>query len=649
MELLYDIITCMPIRYRDYERKEDTVLIEEKNGIWEWVKSRKWFLILMLPFWGMDLAVRAYGRGIGFYPIYYPGPNIFTLLYCILLIGIISQLKKKVAKVVYLVAFLISYIYCVTQFIYYSLTNFYFSFSLLQMAGEGSGYIWDTIIHTPVLVYVILAFILVVSVGIYHIGFCKSDSFFPEKNKIKGVLGVIVLFLALHLLAPFSLGLANKELKWNSFRNARNIYNTYSDANKCMRTSGLYEYLVRNFYVTYLKPKAKMTEEESDFLKLSYREEEKESNDYTGMFEGKNLIFLQLEGMDSWMLSEETTPCLYKLQDSSYVFSDHYSMYTGGGSTFNSEFAVNTGFTTPITYNENVYTLNRNEFPHSMAKMFKERGYQVNAFHMNTAEFYSRGINYKNWGYDAYYGLADLEDVDTSSEYYELDRAMLENETFYKAMFPKNQPFVDYIISYTPHTPFTAKKGVGKLLAEENKYSDDMDEEAVAKMEAKETDRMVEMLMDSLKKEGLYENTVLVVFADHYLYTLNDKSILDKYKYTKDNRINNTPFFIWSSDTVFEEFIKTNMQLHILPTVLNLFGFDYNPNWYVGRDIFEQESYGISFFTDQSWYDGSVYVTGNKVKDGEEIGEDELKKKNQFVLDMIRKNDLTLKYNYLKD
>ena len=82
------------------------------------------------------------------------------------------------------------------------------------------------------------------------------------------------------------------------------------------------------------------------------------------------------------------------------------------------------------------------------------------------------------------------------------------------------------------------------------------------------------MLIQALKDNNLYDNTVIVAYADHYLYTINDKSVLDKYKTTSNNLINNTPFFIWSSDIKPQNINKTTMQMNILPTVLNLFGID---------------------------------------------------------------------------
>ena len=119
--------------------------------------------------------------------------------------------------------------------------------------------------------------------------------------------------------------------------------------------------------------------------------------------------------------------------NNSINFTNHYSYYNGGGSTFNSEFAVNTGFITPLSYTQNAYTFNKNSFPYSLAKLLKNENYSVNAFHMNDGEYYSRATNYKNWGYDNYYGLKELGTYKDDS--YTLDRELILNETFKEKMF----------------------------------------------------------------------------------------------------------------------------------------------------------------------------------------------------------------------
>lgn len=559
--------------------------------------------------------------------------------------GIITSLKGKGSKIAYWIFFIISFVLFLTNCIYYSMTSLVFGFNLLELRDEGSSYILDTILNTNPLIYVFAIALIVIGI--------ITGKKLPvnDKYKPKRFLKVFVFFLVLHTLTPFLLGHANNNLKWNNFKNARNIYNNFSDCNKSLKISGLYEYSVRNFYFTFLKPEEEISDEDQKFLDSIYKAEDtKEENAYTGKFKGKNLIFLQLEGMDTWMLTNKTTPNLYNLRKHSIDFSNHYSIYTGGGSTFNSEFAVNTGFTTPISYIENVYSFSKNTFPYTMARLFKEQNYSVNAFHMNKGEFYSRDINYKSWGYDNYYGLQDIQKY--NDERYVLDRELILNKTFYNKIFKQQGNFVNYIITYSPHTPFTTEKEVGKILAEE-KYGKGnvpkLSEEDCAKMAASETDNMVGLLIQALKDNGLYDNTVIVAYADHYLYTLDDKSILDKYKETSNNLINHTPFFIWSSDLgQLTSISKVNMQMDILPTVLNLFGIDYNSNNYIGHDILSNDFKGYAFFSDYSWYDGKVYVENQQITNGKKMSKDKLDTMNNLISNVIKKNDLTLKYDYFK-
>ncbi len=559
--------------------------------------------------------------------------------------GIITSLKGKGSKIAYWIFFIISFVLFLTNCIYYSMTSLVFGFNLLELRDEGSSYILDTILNTNPLIYVFAIALIVIGI--------ITGKKLPvnDKYKPKRFLKVFVFFLVLHTLTPFLLGHANNNLKWNNFKNARNIYNNFSDCNKSLKISGLYEYSVRNFYFTFLKPEEEISDEDQKFLDSIYKAEDtKEENAYTGKFKGKNLIFLQLEGMDTWMLTKKTTPNLYNLRKHSIDFSNHYSIYTGGGSTFNSEFAVNTGFTTPISYIENVYSFSKNTFPYTMARLFKEQNYSVNAFHMNKGEFYSRDINYKSWGYDNYYGLQDIQKY--NDERYVLDRELILNKTFYNKIFKQQGNFVNYIITYSPHTPFTTEKEVGKILAEE-KYGKGnvpkLSEEDCAKMAASETDNMVGLLIQALKDNGLYDNTVIVAYADHYLYTLDDKSILDKYKETSNNLINHTPFFIWSSDLgQLTSISKVNMQMDILPTVLNLFGIDYNSNNYIGHDILSNDFKGYAFFSDYSWYDGKVYVENQQITNGKKMSTNKLDSMNNLISNVIKKNDLTLKYDYFK-
>lgn len=610
---------------------------------------------MALPFLVMDITIRLLGNKINFYPVYKIIPNLFTLLWTTFFITVSLSVRKKLSKLVYSIFFFVSFSFFLTNGIYYSMTSSYFDFSLLGMASEGSSYIIDAIKTGNKIIYLMAIVVILL--------YILARKYFKEKTRVtanyKRILQILVIFAIIHTLIPLLYGKSNSTLTWNTWSNPRDIYNNFNDNNKSMRISGLYEYTTRNFYITYLKAKKANNVKELEFLNEVYSiEESPYQTNYTGMFEGKNVIYLQLEGIDEWLLDEETMPTLYNMQNNAINFINHYSYYNGGGSTFNSEFAVNTGFLTPVSYNQNAYTFSRNNFDYSMARLFKKKGYSVNAFHMNTKEYYSRGANYDNWGYDNYYGLKD-QDTYTDNSYI-LDRELILNEKFAELLFPTDTPFVDYIISYSNHMPFTNTKGVCQLLLEKQKeeiLASDPNavieektytEEECSRLQARETDNMINLLITKLRENNLLENTVIVAFADHYLYTLTDQNILAQYKETDNNLINHTPFLIWKDGMKKQTIKEVTSQLNILPTTINLFGLEYHPNYYIGSDALNPDYKGYVFFPDYSWYDGNVYVEGGVVTNGKEIDPTALEEKNHYINYVIKKNDLTLKYNYFK-
>ncbi len=615
----------------------------KKEKIIKFIKKYYYVLILAIPFILIDLFTR---YKVEFYGLFKPVPTLFTILWIFLVLALSLFTKKRLGKIIYSIFFIISLAIYLVNNIYFSMTGVFFDFSMVLLASEGSSYLLDSIKNCNSLVYLLLIPII--------FSFFVSLKVFPkhEKGHYKALVISIFAFIILHSITPVFLGKANEELTWSTWRNPRNIYISFNDNNKSLKVSGLYEYTARGFYMTFLKSKQTVNEQDIAFLKEEYsKENDKKKNRYTGKQKGNNLIIVQLEGVDSWLINKNDTPTLYNMMRNSINFTNHYSYYNGGGSTFNSEFAVNTGFITPLSYTQNAYTFNKNSFPYSLAHLFKNEGYSVNAFHMNTKEFYSRGTNYKNWGYDNYYGLVDLGTYKDNSYY--LDRELILNEDFNEKMF-SDKPFVDYIITYTNHMPFSSEKGNCKMLldldSEENEnVSYDLNEEDCARRQAKETDYMMELLLNELKTRNLYNNTTIVVLTDHYLYTLSDKTILDKYKNTSNNLINYTPFFIWNNGKDKKTVKTVTSQLNVLPTILNLFGIDYNPVNYIGSDALDNNYQKIVFFSDYSWYDGNVYVDGGIVTNKRYISEEALDDKNYYVNYLIKKNDLTLKYNYFKE
>lgn len=641
---------CLVKKMKYLEKIKDLL----KKIYTDYIKKYGYIFLIFLPLLLMDIIIRSFGNGTNLYKVWNIIPNLFTITWACLFIGISLSLKSKIGKSVYLGVNILFLIMFLTNGIYYSMTHNFFDFILLESTSEGAPYMMDCIKNCNIWIYIWFVIIIFT----IYIGFKKI----PKKDNFnyKNVIIVVLVFLLIHLLLPNLYGSANSSLEWNTWQNPRNIYKNFNDANKSMSITGLYEYTIRNFYITFLQTEEEETSEDYEFLMEAFSVNNNEVNKYTGIFKNKNLIFVQLEGIDDWLLTEKDMPTLYGMLNNSFVFQNHYSYYNGGGSTFNSEFAVNTGFITPLSYTQNAYSFNKNSFPYSMANMFKNQDYVVNAFHMNSGEYYSRQTNYTNWGYDKYYGLLDINDYKDKS--YTLDRELINDVTFQEKMFSKDSKFVDYIITYSNHLPFTNTKGVCKLLYDMEMDLDDtvdmgeessstfvqLTEEECIRKQAHETDYMMELLLKKLTELNLIDDTVIVVFTDHYLYTVEDKTILDKYKNTSNNLINKTPFFIWQNNMKRTNIKEVTSQLNILPTTLNLFGINYNPNYYIGSDALSSNYKGIVFFSDYSWYDGNIYVDNGVIANNKSSSQEYLDEKNYYIHYLTKKNDLALKYNVFK-
>ena len=602
----------------------------------KFIKSNKYYILMFISLYILDLSLRIYyNQTINYYHWYYLVPNLFSINWLILILCLTKNLPNKIGKTIYLIFYIFELIMFLVHAVYFSYFNTFFDYSVLSVAGEGADY-FDSVIPNIkywVIIAIIISIILTIK-GLKNIKHVK-------KVKVMNIFIIITAFIAIEITLPVFLGKKNKEVEWDDWRNARTIYTSFNDNNKSMMVSGMFEYNTRNFLINYLVDKSALTKEEQDVLEDNFKDMKlASSNKYTGIFKGKNLILVQLESIDEFLLNKNIMPELYRISRNSINFTNHYSFTSGGGSTFNSEFMVNTGYSSAYNYNQSAYVFSKNAYPYSLPNLFKKEGYTVNAFHMNSAEYYSRGVNYKSFGYDSYNGLKDLNVYD-NYEYWK-DTELINNETFNAKLFNTEKPFVDYIITYSAHMPYKTTKGTCPLLTD----AQGLTEEECLRIQAKETDDFIKLLIQNLKDKELIDNTVVVLFSDHYIYTLENKSLLDKYKETSNNLINHTPFMIYDNGHTKATIKVVNSQLDILPTILNLFGIEYYPNNYIGRDILDNKFDPLVFFSDGSWYNGSTYVTNGEDITGKNISTQKLEKYNLIVKRKMLLNDAIIKSDY---
>jgi len=334
-------------------------------------------------------------------------------------------------------------------------------------------------------------------------------------------------------------------------------------------------------------------------------------NEYTGMFQDKNLIFILAEGFNEIAVDENLTPTLYKLTHGGFQFNNFYSpvyLSTTGG-----EFQAMTGLI-PTQEILTKWKKTRNETLFSLGHVFNNLGYNVNAYHNWTYSYYSRQVTMPALGFNNYlacwnglenhmncrkWPTSDIELMNTTSQMY------ISNE----------ENFMTYYITLSGHANYNFG---GNYIAAKNKelvknlnYSEPIKAYLATQIEL---DKALELLINKLEEAGTLNDTVIALVGDHYPYTIDVNTINEIATYKKDSivEVNHSNFIIWNNEMEPVEIDKVGSQIDVLPTLLNLFGIEYDSRLIVGKDILS-DSEGIAIFSNRSWVsDKGTYFANKK-------------------------------------
>ena len=313
-------------------------------------------------------------------------------------------------------------------------------------------------------------------------------------------------------------------------------------------------------------------------------------NDYTGIFEGKNLIFLTLEGFSYKAVSEELTPTLYKMMTEGFVFNNFYDTIWGG-STATGEYANITGNIYPSA---SCLPEAAGKFNYSaMGNLFKREGYSTYAFHNGYYYYYSRDESHPAFGYDVYKGVGNGLQL-RNQLWPNSDEELAEASVQY--FINSDKPFHVYYMTISGHTYYSWS---GNVMARTHQnevqglnYSEGVKAYVATQIEV---ELCVKYLCNELEKAGKLEDTVFAMCADHYPYGLSDDELAELYGLPlSDVRGNlelyHNGFILWCASMEEPVIVDTPCSSYdILPTLANLFGCDYDSRFITGTDILAPE------------------------------------------------------------
>ena len=207
---------------------------------------------------------------------------------------------------------------------------------------------------------------------------------------------------------------------------------------------------------------------------------------------------------------------------------------------------------------------------------------------------------------------------------------------------------MSFVITYSPHLPYSTDDELTQYALE--KYPEyqksNLTEEDILRAKARLTDDMFKILIEKLEKDGFLEDTVIIGFADHYAFGMQDKELLEEVSIDAGNPIlENTPAFIYNVGIDPLQVNKTMQTTDLGPTIENLFGVEVAKN-VMGHDIFDEEYSGYAIMPNFTWISNGTYVKDGSVIEMGDMSEEEISEMSKYIEKVYYINDNVLDSNY---
>ena len=357
----------------------------------------------------------------------------------------------------------------------------------------------------------------------------------------------------------------------------------------------------------------------ADMFRYIASEEPSKQNEFTGLFEGKNLILITAEAFSAEVIDEERTPTLYRMATKGIKFDDYYQP-AWGGSTSTGEFSVITGIL-PVNKVASVrQTIGHNMYM-TIGSQLKRLGYETAAYHNGSYTYYGRNETHENFGYAKFIGMGNGMEKGVTDCWPESDDEM------FRYIMPEfiegGKPFSLYFMTVSGHCAYSVG-GNSMSLKNYSTFSDMDASEPIKCYHAAnyELEKAMTYLIGALEDAGIADDTVIVISADHYPYGLEDSAawgtdkdyLAELYGYTANSNMkrDHNALIMWCGCLEDREepveITDPVYSLDIVPTLSNLFGVEYDSRLLTGRDVFSTTEpiviwHDYSWKTDKGYYD----------------------------------------------
>lgn len=321
---------------------------------------------------------------------------------------------------------------------------------------------------------------------------------------------------------------------------------------------------------------------------------------YHGIGRGKNLIVIQLEAVQDFVINaeyngQELTPNLNRLIAEDTLYFNQFYSNTGKGNTADAEFSsLNSLY--PLIDGES-YRLYEDNTYHGLPWLMREQGYYSFAIHGFEGEFWNREYAYPYQGFEDFYSMEDLKQDEIIGMGIS-DKSMFRQ--LVEVLKEQQGPFFTFAITLTNHHPFVLEEQYRTLaLAEEDvdtKFGDYL-------QTIRYTDEAIGQLITDLKIAGLYDNTVIALYGDHHGLNCGMDDVIDQVSafigrtYDYDEMLNVPMMIHVPGSKVKENISTTGGQIDFMPTIANVMGLTLDEAFVLGQDLSNASEGFVAFTT----------------------------------------------------
>lgn len=366
-------------------------------------------------------------------------------------------------------------------------------------------------------------------------------------------------------------------------------------------------------------------------------------NKYTGMFKGKNLIYITAESFDSIAIDKNLTPTLYKLVNNGFIFKNYYQpLYTV--STSDGEYMLMNS----LIPKEGVWSFYESSFikmPYGLGNIFKNLDYDVvNAYHDHTYKFYDRNLSHPNLGFK-YTGCGNgLEKLMNCKSWPESDLEMIDATI---DDYINSDNFMIYYMTVSGHLDYSFNSN--DMSSKNKEYVKDLpySKEVKAYLSANlELEKAITKLINVLEENGKLDDTVIVISPDHFPYGLTLDEMNEISKTNRKDKFENyhTSLIVYNSEmeenVIVDKYVSS---IDVLPTIYNLFGIEYDSRLLMGKDALS-DSDGLVILSDRSWINekASYNSITDEFKKTENVTNDYLTKINNDIYNRFTVSSMLL-------